>query len=111
MSGHVKFPELTPEARAAFDRGYEAIGLSVSAPGERDRLSFAAFLVEAMKQAKGRPHGGSAWQELAAIAANLHSPPPPPPTLDQARAADLHTAEGKATVSAFLALLGEGVQQ
>jgi len=47
---------------------------------------------------------------LQAIADNLHSPPPPPPTLAEARAADLDTAEGRATVSAFLATLGEGEQ-
>jgi len=40
---------------------------------------------------------------------NIHNTPPPP-TLAEAREADLDTAEGKATVTAFLATLGEGGQ-
>ena len=46
------------------------------------------------------------WDELEAIANNLHSPPPLPTTLAQAREADLDTPEGKAAVRDFLATLG-----
>ena len=110
MSGHVEFPELTPEARAAFVRGYEANGLYISTPGKGDRARFAAFLVEAMSRAQTAGVGGSAWQELAAIAANLHSLPPPPPTLAEARAADLDTPAGRDVIRGFLATLRGGEQ-
>jgi hypothetical protein len=113
MSGHVEFPELTPEARAAFVRGYEANGLyiyCISTPAKADRARFAAFLVEAMSRAQTAGVGGSAWQELAAIAANLHSLPPPPPTLAEARAADLDTPAGRDVIRGFLATLRGGEQ-
>jgi hypothetical protein len=48
--------------------------------------------------------------KLFAIANNLYNPPPTPPTLAEARAADLDTPEGRDTVTAFLATLGEEVQ-
>ena len=107
MSRHEEFPELTPEARAAFDRGYEANGLFVSTPGKAERVRFAAFLREAMRQAeKGYPC--DRWGSLEAIAANLHSPPPPPPTLAQAREAARQLGGANAeVVHAFLATLGE----
>jgi hypothetical protein len=60
-----------------------------------------------MKQATD--HDQHLWDELQAIASNLHSPPPPP-TLTQAREADLDTPEGRDVVRAFLATLGEGGQ-
>ena len=47
------------------------------------------------------------WDELEAIANNLHNPPP---NLAQAREADLDMPKFKAAVRAFLARLGEGVQ-
>jgi hypothetical protein len=109
---HVEFPELTPEARAALARGYEAIGPCICIPtsGESHRCFIAAFLREAMKQAEnGYPC--DRWRSLEAVADNFHSPPPPPPTLAQAREADLDTPEGQATVGAFLATLGEGTLQ
>ena len=111
MSRHEEFPPMTPEARAAFDRGYEANGLFVSTPGKGDRVRFAAFLREAMKQANGAWLMGqntSKWEELEAIANNLHSPPPPPPTLAQAREAARQLGGANAeVVHAFLATLGE----
>ena len=110
MSEHIEFPELTPDAKAALDRGSEASRLFASYSSERSRAFCQAFLREAMSRAQAVSVGGSAWQELAAIADNLRSPLPPPPTLAEARAANLHTAEGKATVSAFLETLGEGAQ-
>lgn len=112
MSGHVEFPELSPEARAALDRGYEANGLILSTVYKYDRVRQAAFLREAMKRACEAKKAGRCcrWDALQFIAENLHCPPPPPPTLAQARAADLDTPEGRAAVRAFLATLGEGVQ-
>ena len=110
---HVEFPELTPEARAACEAAYKAAfpwhdGYKEEWT-ESNRKGQAAFLLEAMKQATDS--AGDLWKaRLKAIAANLHSPPPPPPTLAQAREADLGTPEGRATVCAFLAALGEGVQ-
>ena len=107
---YIEFPELTPEARAAFDRGYEANGLFVSTPGKADRVRFAAFLREAMNQA-GPPEMSALrkWDNLAAIHRNLHSPPPPAPTLAQAREAARQLGGANAeVVHAFLATLGEG---
>jgi hypothetical protein len=46
------------------------------------------------------------WDDIDAIANNLHNPPPPP-TLAKARTADLDTPAGKATFIAFLATLGD----
>jgi hypothetical protein len=107
VSRHEEFPELAPEAWAAVDAGYKAGRPLDSVKGDRRRL--AAFLREAMKQAQAAGIGGSAWQELLAIANNLHNPPPPPPTLAQAReAARQLGGENAAVVHAFLATLGEG---
>ena len=109
MSRHEEFPALTLEAKAAFDRGYEANGLFVFIPGKSDRVRFAAFLREAMKQA-GPPEMSalSKWDNLAAIHRSLHSPPPPPPTLAQAREAARQLGGANAeVVHAFLATLGE----
>ena len=102
---HVEFPALTPEASAAVDAGYGAAWVVMA--NNRNRVLFAAFLREAMRQAL--PAGSTAiyWLKLKAIADNLHSPPPPPPTLAEARAADLDTPAGKAVVRDFLATLGE----
>ena len=113
MSNHEEFPELTPEARAAFDRGYETNGLFVSHPGKADRVRFAAFLREAVKQAHAQGWEiGAAFRSngfLMAIADNLHSPPPPAPTLAQAREAARQLGGANAeVVHAFLATLGEG---
>jgi hypothetical protein len=110
-SQHVEFPELTLEAQAAFKAGCVAAAFPDGPIGIHDRRYLAAFLREAMKQATD--HDLGLWDELQAIADDLHSPPPPPPpppTLAQARAADLDTPEGKAVVRDFLATLGEGGQ-
>jgi hypothetical protein len=105
---HVEFPELTPEALAPFKAGCAAAPFPAGPIGLHYRRYLAAFLREAMKQATDHDQG--LWDELQAIASNLHSPPPPPPTLAQAWEANLDTAEGKALVHAFLATLREGVQ-
>ena len=94
-----EFPELTPEAQAAYRAGCLAGSFSATPPTKEDRRYLSAFLREAMKQAYD-------WDELEAIANNLHSPPPLPTTLAQAREADLDTPEGKAAVRDFLATLG-----
>jgi hypothetical protein len=111
---HSEFPELTPEVRAAYKAGCLAAPFSWTAPTLTDRRYLAAFLREAMKQAKAAGNSGSAWstcQELAAIANNLHTPPPPPPTLAEAREAARQLGGANAeVVHAFLASLGEGVQ-
>jgi len=108
MSKHEEFPELTPEVERALrevDRHLDA-----SKPGWH-RCYLAAFLREAMKWALDDDKSwDECWEELEAIADNLHSPPPPPPTLAQARAADLDTPAGRDVVRDFLATLGEGVQ-
>ena len=103
---HEEFPYLTNEAIAAYRTAFpNAVDPFVD---HDNRRYLSAFLREAMKQAT---EGNCSFLlELKDIANNLHSPPPPPPTLAQARGADLNTPEGKATVSAFLATLGEGVQ-
>jgi hypothetical protein len=110
-----EFPKLTPEAWAARDAGIEAIQSTTATISPNDlRRALAAFLREAMKQVQGvyetSPLSIVWWDQLQAIANNVHSPPPPPPTLTQARAADLDTPEGKAAVRAFLAMLGEDGQ-
>jgi hypothetical protein len=93
-----EFPELTPQAHAALCRANHC--LDVSKPGWNRRY-LSAFLLEAMNQADD-------WEELEAIANNLHSPlPPPPPTLAQAREANLLSQEGRDVVCAFLMSLGE----
>ena len=99
-----EFPELTPQAQAATRAGRLAASFPETPPTKEVRRYLSAFLLEAMNQTDD-------WEELEAIANNLHSPPPPPPpppTLAQARAADLDTPKGKAAVSAFLATLVEG---
>ncbi len=100
-----EFPELTQQAQAAYRAGCRAGPFSPTPLTNTDRRYLAGFLREAMMQATD--HGPDLWNELKAIANNLHSPPPPP-TLTQAREADLDTPAGKATVTAFLATLGEG---
>ena len=115
---HVEFPALTPEARRAFAAAEEARQAFVKADCSRDDLEprwfrrcLATFLREAMKRALDNDKNwNECWNELEAIADNLHSPPPPPPTLAEARAADLDTPAGKAVVRDFLASLGPGVQ-
>jgi len=82
MSGHVEFPELTPEARAACEAGYKAAfpwhDGHKKEWTESNRKSQAAFLREAMKRALDNDKNwNECWNELEAIAANLHSPPRP----------------------------------
>ena len=72
------------------------------------RRHLAAFLREAIKQAR-KDSGKVYWDELEAIADNLHSPPPSP-TLAQAREADLDTPAGRDVVRDFLASIPETVQ-
>ena len=111
MSKHEEFPELTPEAKAAWNAACNASNVSFGSYNYiSTRRFFAAFLREAMKQSK-KGYGPSPWSRLLAIADNLHSlPPPPPPTLAQAREADLDTPAGRDAVRVFLATLGEGGQ-
>ena len=113
MSRHEEFPELTPETLAALAAGNEANGLLVSSVGKGDRVRFAAFLREAMRQAGLTTtcivQCDSTLGRLIAIADNLHSPPPPLPTLAQAREAARQLGGGNAAiVHAYLATLGEG---
>ena len=101
---HAEFPAVAPWALLAVNAGF---------PNKKvDRRALAAFLREAMRQADDAAGvGGSPWQELAAIADNLHTPPPPPPTLAEAREAARQLGGANAdVVHAFLATLGEGVQ-
>ncbi len=106
---HEEFPKLTQQAQAAYRAGCLAVPFSSTPLTYTDRLYLAAFLREAIEQAT--EHGCVLHVSgLQAIADNLHSPqipPPLPPTLAQAREADLDTPAGKATVTAFLATLGE----
>ena len=105
-----EFPELTPEARAAHDAAISAIRNGNATISCADlRRALAASLREAMKQA-GKGYTETWWNDLDAIANNLHSLPPPPPTLDQAQAADMNTPAGRDVVRGFLATLGEGLQ-
>jgi hypothetical protein len=109
MSNHVEFPMLTPEARAAHDAAINAIQNGEATISCADlRRALAAFQREAMEQATD--HDLGLWDELKAIADNLHSPPPPPPTLAQAREADMNTPAGRDVVRDFLATLVEWVQ-
>ena len=109
---HEEFPELTQQAQAAIRAGRLAVSFLETLLTKEDRRYLSAFLEEAINQAT--EHNGilivSHLQAIANNLHNLHSPPPPPPTLAQAREADLDTPEGKATVSAFLATLGDEVQ-
>jgi len=124
-----QFPELTPEAKAAWNAACIAGNVSLCFHGHiSTRRFFAAFLREAMKQAfasaasqRDVPWNADqmlnalievrqAWHLLEKIANNLHSPPPPPPTLAQAREANLYTPAGRDVVRAFLATLGQGGQ-
>ena len=107
---HVEYPELSTEARSAVGAGLWAVAFPMNTYYLHDRKQMAAFLREAMRQAQSVCVGGSAWQELQAIADNLHSPPPPPPTLAEAREAARQLAGPSAeVVHAFLfSLLEEG---
>jgi hypothetical protein len=110
VSAHVEFPFLTPEARATLVVGIpEAPGGVRLTYATSDRRRFAAFPREAMKQAHhAHPVDSniSTWEELGAIADNLHSPPPPPPTLAEAREAARQLAGPSAEiVHAFLPTL------
>ncbi|GDX73626.1 hypothetical protein LBMAG40_02830 [Cyanobium sp.] len=110
MSKHEEFPELTPEAKAAWNAACIAGNVSLCSYSHiSTRRFFAAFLREAMKQAHDHYGFDAQIVVLKAIANNLHNPPLPP-SLAQARAADLDTPEGKAVVRDFLATLGEGVR-
>jgi len=109
---HEEFQGFTPETQAAVDAALNAVtGVGCYRTLSLNDLlrALAASLREAMKHA-GTGYKGTWWDDLDAIANNLHSPPPPPPTLTQARAADLDTPAGRDVVRAFLATLGEGVQ-
>jgi hypothetical protein len=100
---HVEYPELSAEAKSAVDAGVYVLGFPGGTYYRHDRRQMAAFLREAMRQAQSVGVGGSPWQELQAIADNLHSPPPPPPTLAQAREAARQLAGPSAeVVHAFL---------
>jgi len=110
VSKHEEFPKLTPETQAAYRAGCLAAFRNCTNPLLINRRFLAAFLREAMDQAWGNCGDDRWWDDLLAIANNLHSPPPTPPTLAQARAADLDTQEGIETVRAFLATLGQGGQ-
>ena len=113
MRNHEEFPTMTPGARAALEVAYKAAFPWHDGHKEEwtesNRKGQAAFLLEAMRQAE-LAASANAWAELIAIAASLHNPPPPPPTLAEAREADLHTPEGRATVSDFLANLAAETQ-
>lgn len=114
MSKHNEFPRLTQEPQAAHDAGIEAIqSITATISPHNLRRLLAAFLREAMALAQGayeaRPLSIVWWEQLKAIAINLHDLPPPLPTLAEARAADLDTPEGQAVARAFLATLEEGV--
>jgi hypothetical protein len=105
---HQEFPIMAPGARAAHDAAINAIQNGNATISCADlRRALASSLREAMRQAE-KGYGASPWDRLEDIAGNLHSPPPAPPTLAQAREADMDTPAGKATVTAFLATLGEG---
>jgi len=110
---HEEFPELAQQAQAAYRAGCQAGPLSLHPLTKPVRRFLAAFLRETMKQVSGHDllHVGDLdlWNELQAIACNLHNPPPPP-ILTQAREADLDTPEGRDLVRAFLATLREGGQ-
>ncbi len=106
---HEEFPELTQPAQAAYRAGCQAGQYSPTPLTIASRQYLAAFLREAIEQAK--EHGIIlSVNNLLAIANNLHSLPPPPPTLAEARAADLDTPAGRDVVRDFLATLGEGEQ-
>jgi hypothetical protein len=113
VSKHDEFPELTQQTQAAYRAGCRAGQFSPTPLTSFDRRYLAAFLREAMKQATDHvPNGWETaflWDDLQAIASNLHSLPTLP-TLAQAQAADLDTPEGRDVVRAFLATLGQGEQ-
>ena len=104
-----EFPELTPEANAAY---VAALAAFPNALGHScaTRRAFSAFLQEAMKQARPGVDSGAGWACLYAISRSLYSPPPPPPTLAQAREADLDTPAGRDLVRDFLANLATETQ-
>jgi hypothetical protein len=101
---HVEFPKLTPEAWAAFE-AFCRVVQTPPLPVTHERIYLAAFLREAIQQARDQ-YGILCVNKLQAIADNLHSPPPPPPpTLAEAREADLNTPAGRDVVRDFLATL------
>jgi hypothetical protein len=106
MSKHEEFPELTPEAHAAFEAALHGLDSNDVFDWRR---ALSAFLMVAMKQAGfKRCFEGNPGFNLVDIANNLHSPPPPPPTLAQAREAARQLGGANAeVVHAFLATLGE----
>lgn len=108
MSAFAEHPELTKESLAAVRAASLANGFEDPNVSFANRRCLAAFLREAMAQARSAP---GAWAALAEIANNLHSPPPPPPTLAQAREAARQLAGPCAVVvHAYLNTLQEAEQ-
>jgi hypothetical protein len=106
MSGFVEYPKLSPQALAAVNAAFLANGFKDRAPSFSERCYLAAFLREAMAQA--RASGSYTWCLLEDIADSLHDPPPPPPTLAEAREAARQLAGPcAAVVHAYLATLQE----
>ena len=108
---HEEFPELTPEANAAYVAAFpNALDLAYHSDTRR---AFSAFLLESIKQSgvdsAYRWSDGSIIGNLFAIARSLRNPPPPPPTLAEAREAARQLGGPSAeVVQAFLKTLGEG---
>lgn len=108
MKRLAEYHELTKESLAAVMAASLAYGSEVPNVGPGNRRRLAAFLREAMAQARSAP---GAWAALADIANNLHSPPPPPPTLAEAREAARQLAGPcAAVVHAYLNSLQEAGQ-
>ena len=110
-SQHVEFPPLTPEINeclvAAYIAAFPWHDGHKKHWTESNRRGQAAFLREVIKRASDND---KRWDELKAIADNLHNPQPPP-TLAQAReAARQLGGENAAIVHSFLATLGGGGQ-
>jgi len=108
MSTHIEFPELTPEALAAFKAARSVSFDDFDSNYFHIRICLSAFLREAVLQVfpgyRGLP---SRSHSLLEMADSLHNPPPPPPTLAQAREADLDTPAGRDLVRDFLASVRE----
>jgi hypothetical protein len=90
---HEEFPMLTPEAQAVFEAALEAITRDVTISLKDLCRALAASQRKAMKQPR-TVYGDKLWDELNAIADNLHSPPPTPPTLAEAREARVGNWQG-----------------